>query len=142
MTHYDGGAAFERETRKHLENDGYWVIKAAGSKGKADLVAIKPGQVLIVQCKRNGTCPPAERAEVRRIAALLPGVGVPLVASRPRVTFRELTGNGPREWRPWVSDYADSDYRNGDGGSKLEPSHNGTAPAGNRGLTPGKEGLR
>lgn len=104
MTNYDAGTRFERETRKHLEADGYWVIKAAGSKGKADLVAIKPGQVLIVQCKRTGACPPAERAEVLRIARLLPGIGVPLVASRPRVTFRELTGNGPKEWRPWVSD--------------------------------------
>jgi Holliday junction resolvase len=104
VTNYDAGTRFERETRHHLERNGYWVIKAAGSKGKADLVAIKPGQVLIVQCKRSGICPPAERAEVRRIAALLPHVGVPLVASRPGVTFRELTGNGPKEWRPWVAD--------------------------------------
>lgn len=107
MTRYAGGAAFEREVRAHLETEGYWCIRAAGSKGKADLLAIKPGQVLIIQCKRDGKCPPAERAEVRRIAGLLPGLGVPLVAARPGVTFRELTGPGPKDWRPWAADYTE-----------------------------------
>lgn len=111
---YEGGVAFEREVRKHLESEGYWCARAAGSKGKADLIAIKPGEVLIVQCKRNGTLPPDERVEVRRIAALLPGIGVPLLARRPGITFRKLTGNGPQEWEPWCADYAetgDSDDR-------------------------------
>ena len=104
MTRYSGGVDFEREVRRHLEDDGYWVIRAAGSKGKADLVAIKPGQVLIVQCKRNGLCPPAERNEVRRIAALLPGVAIPLVAGRPGITFRRLTGPAASAWEPFTTD--------------------------------------
>ncbi len=104
MSHYRSGAEFEREIRHHLEADGYWCARAAGSKGKADVIAIKPGQVLIVQAKRDGRCPPAERAEVRRIAALLPGIGVPIVASRPGITLRELTGPGPKDWRPFATD--------------------------------------
>lgn len=104
VTRYASGTVFEREVRAHLEAEGYWCIRAAGSKGKADIVAIKPGQVLIVQAKRNGICPPAERAEVRRIAALLPDVAIPLVAGRPGVTFRRLTGPGPKDWQPWTTD--------------------------------------
>lgn len=109
MNHYRSGSDFEREVRTHLTTEGYWVMKSAGSKTKADLIAIKPGQVLIVQCKRNGTCSPAERVEVLRIASLLPGVAVPLVASRPRITFRQLTGPGPKQHKPWVADYTETE---------------------------------
>src|SRR5690606_18497279 len=59
VTRYAGGADFEREVRAALVADGYeLVVRSAGSKTKVDLVAIKAGQVLIVQCKRNGVCPP------------------------------------------------------------------------------------
>jgi hypothetical protein len=60
------GASFERKVADLLESDGYLVIRAAGSHGAADLVALKLGQVLFVQCKLNGRCdPPADRAEGR-----------------------------------------------------------------------------
>jgi hypothetical protein len=103
MSHYRGGADFEREVRHHLEAEGYEVIRSAGSKGKADLVAFKVGEFLVVQCKRNGICPPAERIEVQRLASLIPGA-IPVVASRPGVTFKRLTGPGPKDWAPWVAD--------------------------------------
>lgn len=139
MTRYATGVAFEREVRAFLEAEGYWCIRAAGSHGKVDVLALKPGQMLMVQCKRNGTCPPAERTELRRIAALVDAV--PLVASRPRVTFRELTGNGPKDWRPWATDFTATECAEGVSSDKLDLLLNGAAPAGNRGLTPGKEGL-
>lgn len=105
MTRYAGGADFEREVRAALVADGYQlVIRSAGSKTKVDLVAFKPDQVLFVQCKRNGVCPPAERVELLRVAGLLPGVGVPVVASRPGVTYRLLVGAGPKQWVPWSTD--------------------------------------
>jgi hypothetical protein len=105
VTNYRGGADFEREVRAALAEDGYTlVIRSAGSKTKVDLVAFKPDQVLFVQCKRNGVCPPAERVELLRVAGLLPGIGVPVVASRPRVTYRLLTGPGPKSWEPWSTD--------------------------------------
>jgi Holliday junction resolvase len=106
MTRYSGGADFERETRKHLEVDGYDVIRSAGSKGKVDLIAWKPTQILLVQCKRNGTCPPAERRELIRLANRMPGWAHPVIASRPRVTFRVLTGPGPKDWDPFFTDEA------------------------------------
>lgn len=48
---YKTGTAFERATRKHLEKQGYEVIRSAGSKGTVDLVAFKQGECLFVQCK-------------------------------------------------------------------------------------------
>ena len=62
MSHYATGTRFEHKTIADLENNGYEIIRAAGSKGatKTDIAAFKPGQLLLVQCKRNGALPPAE----------------------------------------------------------------------------------
>lgn len=80
--HYRSGRDFEHRVRDDLLANGYFVVRAAGSKTKADLIAIKPGQALIVQCKRTALPSPAERAEIVRIAACLPGVGVPVIARK------------------------------------------------------------
>ncbi|QCB93318.1 restriction endonuclease [Cellulomonas shaoxiangyii] len=103
MTRYSGGADFEREVIHHLRAEGYETVRSAGSKGKADVLAWKAGEFLVIQAKRGGTCPPAERREVIRLASLIAD-GIPLVASRPGVTFRRLTGPGPRDWEPWATD--------------------------------------
>lgn len=51
MSAYRAGRDVEHRNREHLEAEGYEVTRAAGSKGKADLIAYKPGQLLFVQCK-------------------------------------------------------------------------------------------
>ena len=51
---YRRGSAFERKVKEMLELDGYYVVRSAGSHGVADLVAVKPGEVLFVQCKTTG----------------------------------------------------------------------------------------
>lgn len=106
--HYRSGRDFEYEVRDHLEAEGYWVTRAAGSKTKVDLVAIKPGQVLLVQCKRNGRISPAERTEMLRLAALLPGTAIPVHAHRltrpARVGYARLTGTGPNDRQDWTPD--------------------------------------
>jgi len=43
-----------------LEFRGWWVIRAAGSHGIADLVAIRAGMTLLVQAKISGRLAPAE----------------------------------------------------------------------------------
>lgn len=63
MTRYDTGRRFEWACRDDMAENGYIVIRAAGSKGdaKVDLIAIKPGQLLFVQCKTTaGALGPAE----------------------------------------------------------------------------------
>lgn len=108
MTHYDAGRRFEWAVRDALVTDGYDVIRSAGSKGKVDLVAIKPGQLLFIQCKTNGLCPPAERAELIRVAGradALPIVAYKGTEGRQRpVKYRLLTGVGPKEFTAWTAD--------------------------------------
>lgn len=101
------GRSIEYAARDVLAEAGYDVFRARASRGPSDLVAFKPGQVLFVSVKRTTPPGPAERADILRLAALLPGVAVPLVALRPfrqGLQFRRLTGPGPREWVPWTAD--------------------------------------
>lgn len=53
--HYESGRRFEYRIKNHLERIGYYVIRSAGSKGIADLVAIIPvgnhSKVFLIQVK-------------------------------------------------------------------------------------------
>ncbi len=54
MTNYQRGYAFELRVMKKLEEYGYFCVASRGSHGPADIVAIKNGSALLIQCKRNG----------------------------------------------------------------------------------------
>jgi len=109
---YRAGLVLEHATRHDLEADGYYVIRSAGSKGAADLGALKPGEVLLVQCKLDGKMTPAERASFAELADRL-GV-VSLVASWHKqgrqartVRFMYRTPGHESWWvTPWTPDYA------------------------------------
>lgn len=44
MKRYHKGRAFEYRVRDRLTEDGWFVVRSAGSKGVADLVAIRPSE--------------------------------------------------------------------------------------------------
>lgn len=96
MTHYAAGTRFEHKTIHDLEDNGYEIIRAAGSKGstKVDIAAMKPGQLLFIQCKRSGALPPAEWDRVHEVAGWVGAVPL-LAANGPRgrgVVYTELLG--------------------------------------------------
>lgn len=100
------GRRIEYAARDYLIENGYDVVRAAASKGPADLVGLKPGQLLVISVKRTTAPGPKERAALLRVASHLPGVAVPLVALGPasRLTFRLLTGPEASAWVPWTAD--------------------------------------
>jgi len=107
MTGYEDGRRVEWAVVHDLQENGYETTRAASSKGFSDVVAIKAGQVLIVNCKRTSMPGPAERKHTLRVANLLPGVGVPLVALHPKgglLTYRRLVGIKADGWIPWTPD--------------------------------------
>ena len=106
MSGYSQGRDVEYAVIDDLKPNGYDTVRAASSKGLADVVAVKPGQILFVNVKRTTPPGPAERADLLRVAGYLPGAGVPLVALGPasRLTYRRLTGPGPADWEPWTPD--------------------------------------
>lgn len=93
-----GGAApraagdyFERQTRAALEAQGWYVVRAAGSHGIADLVAMRAGSTpLLVSCKLGGRIGPGERRALRDTADASGGRAV--VALRARNGWVQLGG--------------------------------------------------
>ena len=88
-SNYEKGRALEHRVRTHLREEGYEVLRTAGSKSKVDLVAIKAGQILFVQCKRSGALPPAEWNALWDLAQMVGAVPV----------LAEQLVRGRRYWR-------------------------------------------
>ena len=103
---YRRGRDFERAVRGQLERRGYFVMRAYGSKGKIDLLAVgKDRPALFIQCKRRGEIGSAEWNEVYEIATA--AGGWPIVCMRPsshKTNFYRLDAvREPRKpGRPWT----------------------------------------
>lgn len=66
---YRRGVRLERRVQDDLEAQGYFVIRAAGSKGVADLCALRVGATpQLIQCKLDCYLRPAEREEFLEVA--------------------------------------------------------------------------
>ncbi len=96
MTGYSRGTALENRFVHHLETNGYAVIRAAGSKGstKADLIAIKPRQALLVQVKRGRVPSAPDWNRLVEVAGMLTdGIAIfGTVDRRGRLVMFRLTG--------------------------------------------------
>jgi len=119
-TQYERGAEFERRVAKRLTVDGYACFRSAGSHGKADIVAIKPGQILLIQCKRDGEISRAEWNGLLELAHLIQpslsnGLGRrvvwPLLAFMPgrqgisyRMLLRPAEPHQRRSFSVWAPD--------------------------------------
>lgn len=75
------GANLERKLRDILTAAGYWVMRSPASKGAADLVALRDGEILLVQAKRSGALPPTEWNNLLQLAHRTGGT--PILASNP-----------------------------------------------------------
>ena len=79
----DRGDYLERQTKAALAELGWIVVRAAGSFGVADLIAIRyDKRPLLISCKTTGNIPPLERATIRHAA--LKGGARPLLATREK----------------------------------------------------------
>lgn len=98
-TSYQLGRSFEYTVRNLLRKHGYFVIRSAQSKGEADLVAIAPGSILLVQCKRGGTIPKEERESLFTLAQR---IGVEAILADRRtgrgVNLQRLCRSGSEEF--------------------------------------------
>jgi Holliday junction resolvase len=99
MTAYRRGIYREERTADRLRSDGYLVMRAPGSHGQPDLVAIKPGQVLALQVKAGTARLDGDWWNELYAVALRAGA-IPLVAdwpSRGVLRLRRITGpHAPR----------------------------------------------
>lgn len=100
---YKQGRGFEWKVRNDLEENGYAVVRAAGSKGKTkiDLIALKPGQALFIQAKRAGTLPPGEWDRLVDVASWVGAIPI-LAVNGPHgrgVVYTRLLGRKRRGHR-------------------------------------------
>lgn len=92
QTKYRYGRQFEYRVRDHLRGIGYFAQRSPASKTPIDITAIKPGQVLFIQCKRNASLRPGEWNALFDLA--MSCGAVPLMASCPTgrgTTYHRLT---------------------------------------------------
>ena len=83
MTNRERGDYLERQAKSALVDLGWVVVRAAGSHGVADLVALRAGNTpLLVSCKLNGYLRPAERHDL--LAAAERAGARPILAGRLR----------------------------------------------------------
>ena len=102
---YRLGRAVEYRARDHLRKLGYFVLRSPASKSPIDLVAIRKGQILFIQCKRSGLLGPDEWNELFRLCA---SVGaVPILAgmhdSGRGIVYSRLLGekDGSKKRQPF-----------------------------------------
>lgn len=82
-TIYRLGRQFEYRIRDYLKKLGFFVLRSPASKSPIDLVAIRKGLVLFVQCKISGALPPKEW---NALLDLSESVGaVPILAERENI---------------------------------------------------------
>lgn len=58
QTKYKSGRMFEYQVRDYLKSLGFVAMRSPASKSPIDIIAVRPGQVIFVQCKRHGILNP------------------------------------------------------------------------------------
>ncbi len=98
MTAYRRGADFERRVRADLQDQGWFVLRSAGSRGGFDLIALRPDgaggcEVRLIQCKVTSRLPRARRRYLAQVASRV-GASAWL-ASRGRANDQYVIGLTP-----------------------------------------------
>lgn len=68
MSNYRKGRRFEYRVRDHLESRGWVVLRCSRSR-PFDLVALKEGMILLIECKLNGRACGAQRRMQEELAS-------------------------------------------------------------------------
>lgn len=77
---YARGIRFEYKTRDYLRKLGWFVVRQPRSSFP-DLIALKAGSILLVECKLNGRMPSTQRRHMARLARTKVE-GTPILAFR------------------------------------------------------------
>lgn len=97
---YQIGRRFEYRVQNYLRKKGYYVIRAYGSKGMYDLIAIPPNNdkdmhnyPLMIQCKTNGYIKPAERESLKSNKYKWQGWQIIAMNQNHHIVFKDLDGD-------------------------------------------------
>ena len=91
---YNSGRAFEYRVQKYLREKGWFVLRSAGSHTVCDLLAIRKGEINLVQCKKDGRLPPAEKMQLLELANEFECRAVLAYTEKRKLVFKELAAQG------------------------------------------------
>lgn len=93
---YAKGANFERQVKDFLEEEGFLVVRSAGSHTISDLVAINPGPVVwLIQCKTDGRLKPDEREALLKLERLLDIVPMLAYKEKGKIKLEKVKSKEP-----------------------------------------------
>lgn len=87
---YERGRKFEYRVRKHLRDEGYFVVRSAKSGTVCDLVALKKGEILLIQCKLNKKISRKEKEELAKLAEQVGGKALLAYSEKRKLKFEEI----------------------------------------------------
>ncbi len=97
MTAYRRGARLEYLARDRLRQQGYVVVRSAGSHGPFDLIAVNAQRVLLIQVKQKGQ---SVRLALEHLAAVhTPHSVRKQVWVYHRGQWRVIDANGDTQWK-------------------------------------------
>lgn len=79
---YRKGRRFEWRVKELLESNGFFVVRAASSK-PIDLVAVRAGEVFLVECK-YGSSKPTEREKQKLVEIAEKAGAIPILAIKEK----------------------------------------------------------
>lgn len=101
QTKYRLGRQFEYRVRDDMRKKNYFVLRSPRSGSPVDLVCIKKGKIVFIQCKKGGQFPPIEWNEFYELCQ---SVGAtPILASTPKgrgIEYYLLVGLKDRSKKP------------------------------------------
>jgi Holliday junction resolvase len=102
---YIKGYNFERNLAIALRRKGFFVVRAGGSKGPADLVAVRKNEpARLIQCKVGDACVSAVERNELYLAAIEAGAIAITACKKDRelTVYRRLTGLATENLRSQV----------------------------------------
>ncbi len=92
MSNYSKGRRFEYRVRHHLINMGFVVFRSAGSHSQADLIALRSGEVWLVQCKAtiDGYMSPLAQRNFCEVAHELGVMAILAFKNGRKISLKEL----------------------------------------------------
>lgn len=106
---YKNGRAFEYRIRDRLKSAGYFAMRSPGSVGPFDVLALRAGEIVMVECKLDGVCGVAQWNRLYDFAASVGATPVLADGSVPggrmfRMTGRKTGSNQDRQpMTEWVA---------------------------------------
>jgi Holliday junction resolvase len=82
--------SFESKIARLYKGKGYYTVISAGSRGVADVVAIKPNEILFIQCKSNCGLSSAEKQKLKQVASSASAKGLFATHRKRRILVQEI----------------------------------------------------